>query len=81
MKQIGIAVIEYGKVGRVCGELLLSSDDLAQAGIIRRQESLAHPLPDVFHGIPVAAQNSELRKEHSNDTSMSRLNRGPIRTV
>jgi diaminopimelate dehydrogenase len=62
MKKIGIAIIGYGKVGKACGELLLSSYDLALAGIIRRPESLAQSLPDVFHGIPVAAHLNELRE-------------------
>jgi diaminopimelate dehydrogenase len=62
MKKFGVAIIGYGKVGRACGELLLSSYDLALAGIIRRQESLAQSLPDVFHGIPVASHLNELRE-------------------
>jgi len=62
MKKISIAIIGYGKVGRACGELLLSSEDLALAGIIRRPESKGQPLPDVFHGIPVASHLHELQE-------------------
>lgn len=61
MKKIGIAIIGYGKVGKACGELLLSNDDLTLAGMIRRPESLAQPLPEIFHGIPVVSRLGELR--------------------
>jgi diaminopimelate dehydrogenase len=62
MKKIGTAIIGYGKVGRACGELLLSTHDLALAGIIRRPESLAQSLPEAFHEIPVVSHLSELRE-------------------
>lgn len=62
MKKIGTAIIGYGKVGKACGELLLSSHDLALSGIIRRAESLGRTLPEAFHGIPVVARLGELRE-------------------
>jgi diaminopimelate dehydrogenase len=62
MKKIGTAIIGYGKVGKACGELILSSYDLALSGIIRRPESLAQSLPEIFHGIPVVSRLSELRE-------------------
>lgn len=62
MKKIGTAIIGYGKVGKACGELLLSSHDLALSGIIRRPESLGRSLPEAFHGIPVVARLGELRE-------------------
>jgi len=60
MKKNGVAIIGYGKVGKACAELLLSSEDLALAGIIRRPESRGQSLPEVFHGIPVASHLHEL---------------------
>lgn len=60
MKKIGMAIIGFGKVGNVCGELLLSSYDLALSGIIRRPESLAQSLPNIFDGIPVVSHLSEI---------------------
>jgi diaminopimelate dehydrogenase len=56
-----LAVIGFGRVGRVCADLVLASQDLVLSGIVRRPDSLGLGLPDTFQGIPVVAHLHELK--------------------
>lgn len=60
MKPLCLAVVGYGRVGKVCAEVLLDSKDLALAAVVRRLDSLAHPLPDSFRTIPVVSHVAQV---------------------
>lgn len=57
-----IGVVGFGKVGRACAELLLTSKDVALAAIVRRLDSLARPLPEVFSKIPVVSHTAQVHE-------------------
>ena len=59
---IRIGVVGFGKVGRACAELLLASKDMALAAIVRRLDSLAQPLPEVFSKIPVVSHTAQVHE-------------------
>ena len=59
---IRIGVVGFGKVGRACAELLLTSKDLFLAAIVRRLDSLAQPLPEVFSKIPVVSHTAQVHE-------------------
>ena len=61
MKRLGIAVIGLGRVGRACVEAARETGDMRLAGIVRRPEKVAQPLPEGWRDLPVAAHISELR--------------------
>lgn len=60
MKRLQVAVIGFGIVGRACAAAILSDEQLALTGIVRRRESLSEHLPAPFAKIPVVAHVSEL---------------------
>lgn len=60
MRKRNVAIMGFGRVGKVCGELIRSSQDLILSGIIRRPESVGSPLPDLFRGVPVVTHCREL---------------------
>ncbi len=53
MKPLCLAVVGFGRVGKVCAEALLDSKDLVLGAVVRRLDSLAHSLPEAFCKIPV----------------------------
>ena len=55
MKPLCLAVVGFGRVGRVCAEALLDSKDLVLSAVVRRLDSLAQSLPEVFRKIPVVS--------------------------
>lgn len=59
---IRIGVVGFGKVGRACAELLLTSKDVDLAAIVRRLDSLAQPLPEVFSKIPVVSHTAQVHE-------------------
>jgi diaminopimelate dehydrogenase len=60
MRKRNVAIMGFGRVGKVCGELIRSSQDLILSGIIRRPESLGSPLPNYIRGVPVVTHCREL---------------------
>ena len=59
MKRRRLAIIGLGKVGLACGKAIVASEDLAVAGIVRREACLNQPLPPPLQAIRVAADASE----------------------
>lgn len=55
MKPLGLAVVGFGRVGKVCAEALLNSKDLVLAAVVRRPDSLAQAMPEAFRKIPVVS--------------------------
>lgn len=55
-----VAVVGCGNVGRFSAQAVLASNDMELAGIVRRQRSLASPLPPELAGVPVASSVEEL---------------------
>jgi len=60
MKRTRLAVIGFGKVGERCAHEIRRAPDLELAGIVRRPESVAKPLPQPLSAIPVRGHISEL---------------------
>jgi len=60
MKPLRLAVIGLGKLGEACGRAIMADQQLVLAGIVRRIEHVAEPLPDVFRMIPAVSHVSEL---------------------
>jgi len=61
MKPLNLAVVGFGRVGRICAEALLESKDLVLAAVVRRQDSLAQSLPESFRKIPVVAHVAQVQ--------------------
>ncbi|MDO8356179.1 MAG: diaminopimelate dehydrogenase [Nitrospirota bacterium] len=61
MKPFNLAVVGFGRVGTICAKALLESKDLVLAAVVRRQDSLAHPLPEAFRKIPVVAHVAQVQ--------------------
>jgi diaminopimelate dehydrogenase len=61
-KAIRLGVVGFGKVGRVCAEVLLESKDLALAAIVRRLDSLAQVLPAAFNKTPVVSHTAQIQQ-------------------
>jgi len=61
MKPLGLAVVGFGRVGKVCAEALLDSKDLILGGVVRRLNSLAQPLPEAFRKIPVVSHVAQVQ--------------------
>jgi diaminopimelate dehydrogenase len=55
MKPLSLAVVGFGRVGKICAEAVLASKDLVLGAVVRRPDSLAHPLPEAFCKIPVVS--------------------------
>jgi len=53
MKPLCLAVVGFGRVGRVCAELISLSHDLSLAAIVRRAASAGGKLPEPLQHIPV----------------------------
>lgn len=60
MRRRRLAIIGLGRVGRACGEAIAATDDLAIAGLVRRQSSQGQALPSCFRDAKVAADASEI---------------------
>ena len=58
-KQLHLAIIGFGKLGKACAEAIRDTTDMQLAGVVRRPESV-RPLPDPFRRIPCVAHISEL---------------------
>lgn len=61
MKPLCLAVVGFGRVGKICAESLLESQDLVLAAVVRRLDSLARPLPDAFAKIPVVSHATQVQ--------------------
>lgn len=55
MKPLCLAVVGFGRVGKVCAEAVLDRKDLVLAAAVRRFDSLAQALPESFRKIPVVS--------------------------
>lgn len=62
MKQLQLAVIGFGTLGRACAAAITDDDQLALAGIVRRPESLTEHLPARFSQVPVVSHARELAR-------------------
>jgi diaminopimelate dehydrogenase len=60
MKRRRLAIVGLGRLGQACARAILESDDLALAGIVRRQDTLLRPRPAQFADIPTVSHPSEL---------------------
>jgi len=61
MKSLSLAVVGFGRVGKVCAETLLDSKDLVLAAVVRRQDSLALSLPEALCKIPVVSHVAQVQ--------------------
>ncbi|TKS61267.1 MAG: putative diaminopimelate dehydrogenase [Nitrospira sp.] len=61
MKPLRLAVVGFGKVGRVCAELISLSHDLSVAAIVRRAASVEGKLPETLRSIPVTTHIGQAR--------------------
>lgn len=62
MKPLCLAVVGFGKVGRICAEALLESKDLVLGAVVRRLDSLAQSLPESFCKIPVVSHVAQVQR-------------------
>jgi len=60
MRQQRLAIIGFGKLGRACAETILTDEQLALAGIVRRAERVMEPLPAPLQNIPSVSHIAEL---------------------
>lgn len=60
MKQLQLAVIGFGTLGRACATAITEDDQVALAGIVRRPESITKQRPAPFSHIPVVSHAREL---------------------
>jgi diaminopimelate dehydrogenase len=61
MKPLSLAVVGFGRVGKVCAEALLDSKDLVLGAVVRRLDSLAQSLPEAFCKIPVVSHVAQVQ--------------------
>ena len=61
MKPLSLAVVGFGRVGKVCAEALLNSKELVLAAVVRRLDSLAQSLPEAFRKIPVVSHVAQVQ--------------------
>ena len=61
MKPFCLAVVGFGRVGKVCAEALLDSKDLVLAAVVRRLDSLARSLPEAFSKIPLVSHVAQVQ--------------------
>ncbi len=54
-KPLRVAVVGFGKLGRACAEAIVKDEQFALAGVVRRPERVAEPLPDPFRNTPVVS--------------------------
>jgi len=57
-----VAVVGFGKLGRACAEAIVKDEQFALAGIVRRPERVAEPLPEPFRETPVVFQVGGLQR-------------------
>jgi diaminopimelate dehydrogenase len=60
MIRLKLTIVGFGALGRACAEAILCTDDLTLAGIVRRPESVAAPLPDAVSGVPTVSNILDL---------------------
>lgn len=60
MKPLRLAVIGFGRIGKTCAEAILADPQLALAGIVRRAERVADPLPTALNKVPAVSHVGEL---------------------
>jgi diaminopimelate dehydrogenase len=58
--RLAIAVVGLGKLGLACARTVLAAEDLSLAGIVRRQASVAMPLPSELREMKVVTEATEL---------------------
>ena len=61
MKPLCLAVVGFGRVGKVCAEAVLDSKDLVLGAVVRRLDSLAQSLPEAFCKIPVVSHVAQVQ--------------------
>lgn len=61
MKQLRLAVIGFGKLGKACSHLIFKSKDLTLTGIVRRPLKIGEPLPAPLGNIRTVSHISELK--------------------
>ena len=61
MKPLSLAVVGFGRVGKVCADALLDSKDLLLAAVVRRPDSLAQAMPEAFRKIPVVSHVAQVQ--------------------
>ena len=60
MIRLKLTIVGFGALGHACAEAILCTDDLTLAGIVRRPESVAAPLPDAVSGVPAVSNILDL---------------------
>lgn len=60
-KPMRLAVVGFGKVGRVCAELIGLSHDLSVAALIRRAANMGGRLPEALRHVPVFTHIGQAR--------------------
>lgn len=60
MARLRLAIIGFGRLGRACAQAIQHDGQLLLAGIVRRAERCAEPLPPPFHEVIVADHISGL---------------------
>lgn len=61
MKQLRLIVVGFGRVGKICAEVLLAGKDLVLAAIVRRPDSLTQALPEAFRKVPVVSHVAQVQ--------------------
>lgn len=61
MKPLQLAVVGFGRVGRVCAELISRSQDLSLAAIVRRAVSASGTLPETLRSVPVVTHIGQVK--------------------
>ncbi len=61
MKSLSLAVVGFGRVGKVCAEAVLDSKDLVLGAVVRRLDSLAQSMPEGFCKIPVVSHVAQVQ--------------------
>ena len=59
-KGLRLGIVGFGMVGRASADVVLERKDLTLAAIVRRLDSLAQPLPDVFSKVPVVSHTAQV---------------------
>ena len=59
-KGLRLGIVGFGRVGRASADVVLERKDLTLAAIVRRLDSLAQPLPDVFSKVPVVSHTAQV---------------------
>lgn len=62
MKPLRLAVVGFGRVGRICTELISQSHDLSLAAIVRRATSAGGKLPETLRSVPVTTHIGQAKE-------------------